>query len=311
MVADVLALYGSEHAPKLAHPELVGFHLKPLVEFWGDKTCHEISGGTCAEYVEKRTSGKIGRAVKSGTARRELETLSAALTYAHKQRKVTFPVAVTYPPKGGSRERWLTRSEAAALVAGALGIGAVAYDVKTREPVKWSRFRPNYHVVRFILIALYTGTRHEAILRMRWGVNSSGGWFDLDRGVMYRRGQGEAETNKRRPPVPIPDNLLPHLRRWRRLTINGPVEYAGRLILKERRGFDRARDLAGLGDDVTPHILRHTCATWMLQNRVSTREVAGYLGTSEKVIEKTYGHHSPDHMPNARRAFVGRNLGKR
>jgi integrase len=90
----------------------------------------------------------------------------------------------------------------------------------------------------------------------------------------------------------------------------GPVEYAGRLILKERRGFDRARDLAGLGDDVTPHILRHTCATWMLQSNVSTREVAGYLGTSEKVIEKTYGHHSPDHMPNARRAFRGRNLGK-
>jgi integrase len=59
------------------------------------------------------------------------------------------------------------------------------------------------------------------------------------------------------------------------------------LILKERRGFKRARVLAGLGDDVTLHILRHTCATWMLQNRVSTREVAGYLGTSEKVVEKT------------------------
>jgi hypothetical protein len=47
----------------------------------------------------------------------------------------------------------------------------------------------------------------------------------------------------------------------------------------------------------------------MLQRGVSTREVAGYLGTSEKVIEKTYGHHSPDYMPNARRAFRGRSLG--
>lgn len=76
-----------------------------------------------------------------------------------------------------------------------------------------------------------------------------------------------------------------------------------------KRGFARARKLAGLGDDVMPHILRHTCATWMLQRGVSTREVAGYLGTSEKVIEKTYGHHSPDYMPNARRAFRGRSLG--
>jgi integrase len=311
MVADVLSLYGSQRAPKLVHPELVGFHLKPLVEFWGDKTCDDINGGTCAEYVEKRTSGKIGRSVKSGTARRELETLSAALSYAHKQRKLLYPVAVTYPAKAPARVRWLTRSEAAALIAGALGFGAVAYDVKTRKPVEWRRFQPAYHVARFILIALYSGTRHEAILRMRWGVNSSGGWFDLDRRVMYRRGDGEAETNKGRPTVPIHDNLLPHLQRWRRLTTVGPVEFASRLILKERRGFERARDLAGLGDDVVPHVLRHTCATWMLQNGIKTREVAGYLGTTEKVIEETYGHHSPDHMPNARRAFRGRNLGDR
>jgi integrase len=311
MICDVLSLYGSERAPNLAHPELVGFHLRPLVGFFGDMTCNDITGTACNAYVEARTEDRLGRKVAMSTARRELETLSAALKYAHKQRKVNFPIAVTYPAKAPARERWLTRSEAAALVGGALGFGAIAYDIRTRKPVKWGRFQPAYHVARFILIALYTSTRHEAILRMRWGVNSSGGWFDLDRGVMYRRGQGEAETNKRRPPVPIPENLIPHLRRWRRLTTIGPVEYASRLILKERRGFDRARDLAGLGDDVTPHVLRHTCATWMLQNGVSTREVAGFLGTTEKVIEDTYGHHSPDHMPNARRAFHGRNLGKR
>jgi integrase len=309
MIVEVLSLYGSERAPHLAHPELVGYHLKPLVEFFGDMTCNDISGSSCGAYVAARTSGKLGRQVKACTCRRELETLSAALGYAYKQRKLIYPVAVTYPAKAPPRERWITRSEAAALVSGALGIVAVAYDVKSRKPIKWARmFRPAYHVARFILIALYTGTRHEAVLRMRWGVNSSGGWFDLDRGVMYRRGERVIETNKRRPPVPIPLNLLPHLRRWRRLTTAGPVEYAGRLILKERRGFERARNLAGLGGEVIPHVLRHTCATWMLQNGVPTREVAGFLGTSENVIEKVYGHHHPDHFPNARRAFFGRRL---
>jgi hypothetical protein len=77
---------------------------------------------------------------------------------------------------------------------------------------------------RFILIGLYTGTRHEAKLSMLWGVNSKGGWFDLDRGVLYRRGEGEADSNKRRVPAPIPDRLLPHLKRWCRMTIIGPVE---------------------------------------------------------------------------------------
>nr|WP_239025321.1 tyrosine-type recombinase/integrase [Rhodoligotrophos defluvii] len=126
---------------------------------------------------------------------------------------------------------------------------------------------------------------------------------------MYRRGQGQTETNKRRPPAPIPDRLVPHLRRWRRLTTNGPVEYFGKLLLKERRAFTRARLLAGLDGDVTPHVLRHTCATWLLQARVPMWEVAGFLGTSEAVIRKTYGHHSPDHLSAARRAFHGRNLG--
>jgi integrase len=54
--------------------------------------------------------------------------------------------------------------------------------------------------------------------------------------------------------------------------------------------------MAGLGPDVTPHVLKHSCATLMLQNRISTWDVAGVLGTSEAVIRKTYGHHSVEHL---------------
>lgn len=308
-IADVLAFYGEHRAPELAHPELVGFHIANLLEFFGGKMCVFVDGTSCRAYVAARGKGKIGkRPVTVGTARRELETLQSALNFAHKEKKLLFPVPVTLPAKSPARERWLTRSEAAMLLAGALGIVATAYDVKSRQPVKWGRmYRPSYHVARFILIGLYTGTRHEAILAMRWGVNSSGGWFDLTRGVMYRRGQGQAETKKRRPPVPIPENLAPHVERWRRITVNGPVEYHGRLILKERKGWDRARDLAGLGEEVTPHIMKHTC---MLQREVPMWEVAGFTGTSEKTIRDTYGHHSPSHMSTAKRRFHGRNLGR-
>jgi len=311
-VADVLALYGKHYAPTLEHPELVGYHLTPLLKHFGSMTCWEVNVETCSSYAARRMAGEIGRAVKSGTARRELGTLSAALQFAYKERKLSQPIPVSYPPAGAPRTRWLTRKEAAALVAGALGITATAYDMKSRQPAKWGRvFQPSYHVARFILIGLYTGTRHEANLSMRWGVNSKSGWFDLERGIMYRRGEGEVDTNKRRVPAPIPDNLLPHLKRWRRSTMIGPVEYAGRLIAKERKGWSRARELAGLSHDVTPHILKHTCITWMLQNGVPIRQVAGFVGTTEKVIETTYGHHSPDHLNEARTAFVGRNLGRR
>jgi integrase len=57
--------------------------------------------------------------------------------------------------------------------------------------------------------------------------------------------------------------------------------------------------MAGLEADVTPHVLKHTCATLMLQSRISTWDVAGVLGTSEGVIRKTYGHHSVEHLRSA------------
>ena len=66
------------------------------------------------------------------------------------------------------------------------------------------RTKINRHLARFILIALYTGTRHDAILRLQWMPNVEGGWIDLAAGVLYRRPTGAVDSIKRRPPVPIP-----------------------------------------------------------------------------------------------------------
>jgi integrase len=303
-IADVLNFYATERGPELAHPELVAYHMNPLLDFFGDKSCDWISSSSCRDYVKARTAGKLGRKVVNGTARRELETLNAALNFAYREKKLRFPIPLTFPQKAPSRQRWLTRSEAAALLAGALGFAVVACDIGTRQPILWRRVaKPHYHLARFILVGLYTGTRHEAILQLRWHANTWGGWIDLERGVLYRRGHGDLETNKRRTPAPVADRLVPHLKRWHRLTVTGPTEYYGELIKRQGRAWYSARRRAALDDSVTPHVMRHTCATWLLQKGVPTWEVAGYLGTSEKVIRDTYGHHSPDHLENARRAF--------
>src|SRR5687768_9652600 len=120
-VADVLSYYANNRGPELAHPELVGFHMTPLLDFFGEKPCDWISGSTCRDYVRDRKAGRLGRKVKSGTARRELETLSASLNYAYREKKLKLPVPVSFPKKASSRQRWLTRTEAAHLLAGALG----------------------------------------------------------------------------------------------------------------------------------------------------------------------------------------------
>jgi integrase len=58
--------------------------------------------------------------------------------------------------------------------------------------------------------------------------------------------------------------------------------------------------------EVTPHVLRHTCATMLLQLGISVYDVAGVLGTTEDVVRRTYGHHARDHLHQAVAAFSRR-----
>jgi integrase len=306
LIADALSEYGEKHAPTTHRPDLIGGAISKLIDFFGPGAVAAVTRTTCMDYVHWRVrqtdarASKGGKPIKASTARRELVVLGAALRWCWKEGKIDRPIPIWLPSAAGPRERHLTRSEAAALIAGALG-----WD---RNGVR-HRAKINRHLARFILIGLYTGTRHDAILRLQWIRNTSGGWIDLPSGVLYRRAASSVDSLKRRPPVPIPPRLLPHLRRWRGLTRRYVIEYAGRPIRsQERRAWRTARELAGLDADVTPHVLRHTCATMLLQLGISVYDVAGVLGTTEDIIRRTYGHHAHDHLRQAVSAFSLRGM---
>ena len=135
---------------------------------------------------------------------------------------------------------------------------------------------------------------------MRWTPSASGGHFNLDAQTLIRAGDGEKPSKKRKPPVRIHKRLLPWLRRWRERDmaqgISVVCHYHGRQIEKLRRSWPTIREAAGLDDEVTPHVLRHTCVTGLLQAGVPIWEVAGYIGMSEETVRSVYGHHSPDHQ---------------
>ncbi len=49
----------------------------------------------------------------------------------------------------------------------------------------------------------------------------------------------------------------------------------------------------------TPHTLKHTAITWLLQKKVSVWDVAGLTATSVETITSTYGKHIPDALADA------------
>ena len=273
--------------------------MERLLDFWGSKTLADVTGKNCREYASKRGN--------EGGSRRDLEDLRAAIGHHHKEGYHRENVAVWLPPKGEPRTGWLTRDEAARLLWAAW---------RAREEQGRVRGKPAaekkptgritlQHVARFILVGLYTGSRAGAIANAALTPGPGKSYIDLENGIFYRRPQGKRETNKRMPPVPIPPRLLAHIRRWKRkhVSVDYVVEWHGLPVKSVKTGFRSAVTKAKLGDDITPHTLRHTAVTWLLQAGVSYYETGGFVGMSPQMVEKVYGHHHPDYLGGAKLAL--------
>jgi integrase len=258
-----------------------------LGEFWKGKRVAEISPSTCKAYVKWRTRQPQARykdsdtapRVGKQTARRELETLSAAIGYANKDRKLNYVVPVELPQKSEPRDRWLTRDEVARLLRAC-----------RRADQGKSR-----HLARFILVGLYTGTRKAAILSLKFMPSILSGYVDLDRSLLYRKGSGQLQTTKRRTPVQISSRLMCHLKRWQRSSAAHVIEYEGLPVGSIKRSWNTAVRNAGLGPEVTPHTLRHTFASWAVQAGQPFGLVAEALGTTEQMVRVVYGRFAPEH----------------
>lgn len=282
-VSEALAIYGRERAITKAAPERIGYAIDALMTFWDGLHVSDVKGEVCRRYVKSRVrTFKDGttRPIADGTTRRELGVLQAALTYCAKEGYLTQSAEVTLPEATPAKDRWLTRSEVAALC--------------------WAAYRSpkGKHVARFILIAFYTGTRKDAILRLGFMRNTSGGWIDTAKGILYRRGTDERQTAKRRPPMKLCRQIAAHCRRWQASGDIWAVNYQGQRVGDIKTAFSAACATAGLSD-VTPHTLKHTAITHAMQKGMKVDDAASYFGTSRETIMRTYWHHSPDFQEDA------------
>jgi hypothetical protein len=81
------------------------------------------------------------------------------------------------------------------------------------------------------------------------------------------------------------------------------VEWDGEPVASVKTAFKHAVRLAGLTGKISPHTLRHTAATWLMQNGVDIWTAAGFLGMSAEMVDRVYGHHHLDYLSKAAHAL--------
>jgi integrase len=275
-VCDVLNHYAATVGPKHAQPAKSASRIVRLIKFFTGKTLADVNGALCREYEKTVATDAV--------ARRDLEDLRAAINFHRREGLHDRIVSVVMPPARPPRERWLTRDEAAALI--------------------WRLWRApgnkSKHVAKFALVALYTGRRAGAVLSASFKREPGRAWIDTRKGMLWPPERAK-QTRKRNPAIPLPNRLLAHLRRWERKGARYAVQYAGKPV-NRATAVKRAAKAAGLGL-VTPHVLRHTAATWQMIAGTDLFQAGRFLGMTTRTLEKNYAHHAPEHLTGAANAY--------
>lgn len=248
-----------------------------LVAFYGSRPLAEIDIPASRAYADARRAGRIGggrrRPDASGadsTIRRELVVLRAAANHAARWKRIgrnELP-SIEMPPESPGRQVWLTKRELRNAIDGA--------------PLQLSAF---------IQVAYYTGARRASVENLtRAQVDLRAGRINL---TSDAETGNERRSKKRRPVVPIDPRMRATIEQ---LMID--AEERGDQYLFTRRDMYRPfrEHMEQFGYPSNIHVLRHSRATHLLQDGVAIYDVARLLGDTVATVEKTYGHHSADHL---------------
>lgn len=189
------------------------------------------------------------------------------------------PVDKVKAPKADNRRsRFLTHEEADALLEA----------VKARSVDVWGA----------ALLSLNAGLRAGEVLALTWAD------VDFEHGVMTIKDT----KNKRNRQVPMTSEA-------RAMLEERQAQASSTLVFPGERGERAAtvsktfaRTVADLGFNVgiedsrqkmVFHTLRHTCASWLVQNGVPLITVGRLLGHSTMAMTERYSHLAPDHFKQA------------
>lgn len=279
-VRQALHDYTREH--KVAAADRRYYAIQALDEHLGDRPLSAIDIPACREYMARR------HPVKHSTVRRELGVLQAAANHALRWRRITAAEmpSIELPPSAEPKTLWLFDDELKRLRDAATGRAKL-----------------------FIDLAYYTASRKGAIEFLTWDR------VDLAKRRIVLADPGGRSNKKRKPVVPMADELVQRLEEWafnirlgRTFSAELP-DYVLNTNADIRPAFDAAAKRAGLemlpardgrpAGRLTPHVLRHTRATHLLQKGVAPYAVAALLGDTVQTVLRVYGHHCPNYLAEA------------
>lgn len=162
---------------------------------------------------------------------------------------------------------------------------------------------------RMILLCLYTGTRHEAALSMRWSPHATDGHIDLAKMQIHRVGDAAQSSPKyMRPTSLLCGPIRAHVGAWATADRVGKKDQQDFIVRKwdgeayqsyVDRQFARVVEAAGLDNDIVWHSLRHTAATWFAVIGMPMHVSAGLLGLGLETLMSVYLHWSAQTQENA------------
>ena len=240
--------------------------------------------------------------IAQSTVDKDLRMLRACLNDSVRRRYVTgvLPFKIA-SPEFAPRDQWLTPGEVERML--------VLCEKHLVAGTKKKVWTDRNHMRGFILISAVTGARKAAVLSLTWDQVYIPTSDDLPKGVpVYDFAKdavegkpyidfGAGSGNKRRPVFPIGHS--PALMRWLLFESSSGSEYVitrhGKPLADIKKGLAILLAEAKIKKDVTPHSLKHTAITWMVQAGVPFSTISDLTKTSEKILKKHYSHHRPDY----------------
>jgi hypothetical protein len=326
LVAEVVALYSQDKAAssKLDAATFDRF-VANLLGWWGDKTLVDVKRSTCQAYAAHRMAQptpatRTRPSPPASPARRpgaswsscSLDRLLARRGHADHAPGRLAPRQAREPARGPDALTGRCAAEGGAgLAQGRRWRVAASGAVRAGQPRPPSPLHPDRALHRHAALgdagAALGGVPSSGLGRSRQG-------DDLP--ARTRRARDHQAPAGREAAAPAAgahaavagDGFLDTARRKRSGFLRCPFSTTAASPSRARSGPASRAAFAtpACRRRVTPHWMRHTAATWLMEGGVDMWEAAAYLGMTVATLEKHYGHHRADHQAGAVRAIAGR-----